>query len=241
MRILIIRHGDPNYLGDTLTPKGWKEAEMLAERLAKEKIDAFYVSPLGRAQDTASCTLKKMNRTATTKEWMREFPQRIHRPDRSLVRSCAWDWLPADWTQYPCLLDPHHWGDHPVYQEAHVKEKYDEICAQFDLLLSSHGYVRDGYFYRTEQGNHDTIVLFCHFGLECVLLSHLMNISPVPLWHGAVAAPSSVTEIHTEERRKGEVYFRMSEFGSTAHLYVHDEPPAFAARYAECFEDKQKH
>ena len=37
MRILIIRHGDPDYANDTLTEKGHKEAKLLAEKLKKEK------------------------------------------------------------------------------------------------------------------------------------------------------------------------------------------------------------
>ena len=32
MRILIVRHGDPDYEKDSLTPKGFREAELLAER-----------------------------------------------------------------------------------------------------------------------------------------------------------------------------------------------------------------
>ena len=36
MRILIVRHADPNYEEDTLTEKGWREAKLLAERLKKE-------------------------------------------------------------------------------------------------------------------------------------------------------------------------------------------------------------
>ena len=59
MRLLIVRHGDPDYTIDSLTEKGWREAELLADRMSKETIDYFYVSPLGRARDTASCTLKK--------------------------------------------------------------------------------------------------------------------------------------------------------------------------------------
>ena len=54
MRLLIIRHGDPDYENDTLTEKGWREARLLAERLCKMNIKDFYVSPLGRAQATAS-------------------------------------------------------------------------------------------------------------------------------------------------------------------------------------------
>ena len=59
MRILIIRHGDPDYEHDSLTPKGWKEAEYLSERISKMDIAAFYVSPLGRAKATAPPTPKK--------------------------------------------------------------------------------------------------------------------------------------------------------------------------------------
>ena len=33
MRILIIRHGDPDYSIDSLTERGWIEAELLSKRL----------------------------------------------------------------------------------------------------------------------------------------------------------------------------------------------------------------
>ena len=75
MRLLIIRHGDPDYEHDTLTERGWKEAKALAARIAPMDIKDIYVSVLGRARDTASCSLKAMNRTATAEcDWMREFP-----------------------------------------------------------------------------------------------------------------------------------------------------------------------
>ena len=81
MKLLIVRHGDPDYTIDSLTEKGWKEAEYLSERLAKLDIKEFYVSPLGRAKDTASLTLKKMGRTAAECDWLREFTYYINRPD----------------------------------------------------------------------------------------------------------------------------------------------------------------
>lgn len=81
MKLLIVRHGDPDYSIDSLTEKGWREAELLSEKLSKLDIKDFYVSTMGRAKDTASCTLKKMNRTATECDWLREFDVLIHRPD----------------------------------------------------------------------------------------------------------------------------------------------------------------
>ena len=59
MKLLIVRHGDPDYSIDSLTEKGWREAELLSKKLSKLDIKDFYVSTMGRAKDTASCTLKK--------------------------------------------------------------------------------------------------------------------------------------------------------------------------------------
>ena len=42
MKLLIIRHGDPDYTIDSLTEKGHREAEMLAERIAPMDIAAYY-------------------------------------------------------------------------------------------------------------------------------------------------------------------------------------------------------
>lgn len=108
MKILIIRHADPDYSIDSLTPTGWKEAELLSERLAKLDVKDFYVSPLGRAKDTASLTLNKMNREAITLPWLREFDCRIARPDQPEPK-VPWDWLPADWTNVPEHFDIQKW------------------------------------------------------------------------------------------------------------------------------------
>ena len=64
MRILIVRHGDPDYENDTLTELGWKEARALSERMKNVKANECYVSPLGRARDTAGLSLEKMNMKA---------------------------------------------------------------------------------------------------------------------------------------------------------------------------------
>ena len=62
MRILIIRHGDPDYERDTLTEKGHREAALLAKRYKDEKIDYFYSSPLGRAKHTCEYVAKAQGR-----------------------------------------------------------------------------------------------------------------------------------------------------------------------------------
>ena len=192
MRLLIIRHGDPDYSIDSLTEKGWKEAELLKKRLLKLDISAFYVSPLGRAQATAKPTLEALNKTARVCDWLREF-------------------------------------------DGVVKEKYKAVCDGLDGLLARHGYVHNGKIFNVEKENTDTVALFCHFGVECVLLSHLLKISPMALWQGFVALPSSVTTLNTEEREQGVAYFRCSGFGDISHLYAGDEPASFQARFCETY------
>lgn len=51
MKLLSVRHGDPDYEIDSLTEKGWKETEYLSERLSRLNVKEFCISPLGRAKD----------------------------------------------------------------------------------------------------------------------------------------------------------------------------------------------
>jgi len=239
MKLLIIRHGDPDYVNDCLTAKGRTEAYYLAERLSKMEIKDFYVSPLGRAKETASYTLKKMNREAKECPWLREFAVKIIRPDRERP-SIIWDWLPEDWTKEERYYHQDDWATTEIMRKGKAQEEYDWVTQSFDKLLASYGYVRENHFYRVEHGNQDTIVFFCHFGLQCVLLSHLLGVSPMTIWHGFCAAPTSVTTLITEERRKGIALFRINGFGDISHLYTVGEEPSFSARFCEVYENEEE-
>lgn len=232
MRLLIIRHGDPDYSIDSLTEKGWREAELLKAKLLKLDIKAFYSSPLGRAKDTAKPTLEALGETAKIYDWLREFDGYIIDPATKEKR-IPWDLMPAYWTGNPDFYDRNSWLKTPLMQSGNVREKYYAVCAGLDALIKKHGYVHDGNVFKVENENTDTVVLFCHFGVECVLLSHLLGISPVVLWHGFTALTSSVTTLVTEEREKGTAYFRCCGFSDISHLYAADEPPSFQARFCE--------
>lgn len=239
MKLLIIRHADPDYEKDSLTAQGFKEARLLGGRLAKMDICKCYVSPLGRAKDTAAPALEQLGQEAEECEWLREFAPRIHRPGQA-QESIAWDWLPQDWTRVPEFFDKDRWALNASMQAGEVQKEYDWVVNSFDEVLARHGYARKDNYYEVVLGNEDTVVFFCHFGLECVLLSHLLHVSPMVLWHGACAAPASITALVTEERRKGIAQFRMGSFGDVAHLYSAGEEPSFAARFCERFENTQQ-
>ena len=236
MKLILIRHGEPDYENDTLTPKGRTEARLLADRLKDLHIDEIYVSPLGRAKDTAEPTLTKLGRKATELEWLREFHAPIYRPDKPEgVLSIPWDWLPSDWTVYPDFYDYDRWMEHPVMKAGHVGEEYARVTGNFETFLADHGYEKSNNLFLARRPNNDTILFFCHYGVSIVLISFLFHVSPMILWHGMVAAPSSVTVLATEERQQGYASFRMNTYGDTAHLDINGEPRSFAARFCECF------
>ncbi len=236
MKLIIIRHADPDYSIDSLTEKGWKEAELLSNRIAAMDVKAFYVSPLGRARDTASVTLKKMKREGKVLPWLQEFRVPIVDPDTGKER-IPWDWLPSRWTKAEDYYDKNRWHQAPVMKAGLVYEEAMKVYTGLDEVLKEHGYEREGKLYRVLNPNCDTIVMFCHFGVECVMLGHLLSISPMVLWHGFCAAPSSVTTLVTEERTKGIASFRMGFFGDISHLYAAGEEPAFAARFCEIYDN----
>ena len=124
-----------------------------------------------------------------------------------------------------------------MLHDSFVGMQYKDICENLDRLLAKHGYVRESDYYRAKRANDDVIALFSHFGCGCVILSHLLNISPTLLWHGFAAAPASITEIVTEERRKGIASFRVNHYGDTAHLDAAGLPRNTAARFCEMFDN----
>ena len=180
MRLLIIRHGEPIYNPDTLTEKGKKEAKILASFLKKNfpEIKDFYLSPLGRAQETAKPILEAFGKEGTTFPWLREFG-----PFPGYVRVTipstygCWDYLPEDLDTEKELLTE-NWREVPRVKESLIPATYKEVCDGLDSLLETYGYKRKSTYYEVTKQSHDTICLVCHFGVESVILSHLMNCSP---------------------------------------------------------------
>ena len=115
MKIIFIRHGEPNYEIDSLTEKGWREAELLSKRTAKWNVTDFYCSPLGRAKDTASFTLKNADREAKILPWLREFDAPVIDPETG-KRRIPWDFLPDVLDANRDLYDNHLWTKNPIMQ-----------------------------------------------------------------------------------------------------------------------------
>lgn len=235
MRILLIRHAEPDYTVDSLTPKGRVEAELLSRRMVKYDVRDFYVSPLGRAKDTAAYTLEKLGREAETLPWLREFRGSYPDPETGERRVVAWDVKPRIWTAFPGVTQIDTWCDAPAFAGGDVKEIWQETTAGVDELLGRYGYVKDGPVWKCENNGDFTIALFCHFGISMAILGYLTDVSPMVLWQHTMCLPSSLTEVVTEERIKGEVIFRMTKLGDLTHLEASGEVRSTAGLFPEVY------
>ena len=190
--------------------------------------------------ETASYTLEKFRKKAETKSWLQEFDAPIEDDDGN--KKITWDWLPAKWTTEEKYFSRSQWHTTDVMLQGNVINEAEYVWNGLDDILKKHGYARENNYYKVIEPNDETIAFFCHFGVECVMLSHLLGISPMVLWHGACALPTSVTTLFTEERRKGVAYFRMTSFGSTTHLAIDGIEPSFSGRFCEMYDNEnQRH
>ncbi len=234
MRILLLRHGEPDYASDTLTEKGRREAELLSRRLSAYRIRDFYTSPLGRARETADYTLRLLNRKAEVLDWLAEFRARF--PDPVTGRpSLPWDFPPRFWTAQPQLRCADSWADAPLFAGGNVREIWDETVRGADTLMERYDFRKDGPVWRCKQNKRETIAIFCHFGISMAFLAYLTDESPVPLWQHSLALTSSLTEIVTEERIPGEASFRVVRMGDISHLEAGGERRSTAGLFPECY------
>lgn len=237
MRLIFIRHAEPDYEHNTITPKGWQEAKALAQRVKTWQVDQFYCSPLGRAQDTSKPSLELLDRDAITYDWLQEFRGRAYNEVTRELDVC-WDMYPQCWTVQKDLYDKDNWDKAPLISGTNCREEYDYVIENFDKLLASYGYIREGNCYRVEKHCDDTLVFFCHLGISCIMMSHLLNISPIVLLHSLFIPASSVTILNAEERNPDFAAFRCQSIGDTSHLYAAEEPVSWMASFAHPFQDR---
>lgn len=259
MRLIFIRHGEPDYSTDLLTEKGKLDSQLLAERVVKWNIKDIYVSPQGRAKETAKPSLEKLGREAIELPWIHEFSYKINNPLRG-DQGVPWDFPPSQLYEEALFQTQDEWVNGVMLRDVpKIAEDYPYVIGKFDELLEKYGYIRNGKYYLRKDGKErfinstvtndnlatadllpeddcePTIVFFCHLGIISLILSHLLNIPFMSMVHGFFLPTTSVTIVNTEERWGSEVSFRVQAMGDTAHLLMKDERVSSAGSFARAF------
>lgn len=174
MRIILVRHGHPDYINDCLTATGREQARLAAERLRNEGISEIFTSPYGRAVETAQRTADMLGLPVTQLPFMHEIKwggdcdiyAEGHPWDTSMYAvSLGHSLMDESWTKLPPFAGNRVWED------------ISRIAASSDVWMRSLGYTREGTNYRVTGSHTDrAIALFSHGGSSSALLSHMLNI-----------------------------------------------------------------
>lgn len=221
MKLHIIRHAEPDYINDTITAKGRREAELLAEKLKKYDLTHIFCSPLGRAQATMKYCADITGISPVTEEWTRELTHpRIDTPYGNLM---IWD-VPGE--VYLQELNPNfsQWKKNEYYPDrTEIDHAYDKISQNSDKFFAHFGYIKEGSIFNIESPSKAQIAVFCHNGFGLTWFSYLLNIPYTVAWSGFWMPPSSITTIIFEERSEIYAVPRCIAFADISHLYKADE------------------
>ncbi len=204
MRIIIVRHGDPDYEKDCLTELGKKQAEAVAKRLMPEGIEEIYSSCLGRAKETAQAF---SDLSGIKPVHILDFMQEIRFGYGMDLYTTGNPWDETDeMSKRGEDLTDKNWRGHPFFKENAATSDVDMIAKETDKWMATLGYEREGLYYRCtrEDAEEHTIVLFAHGGSGTAMLSRILNL-PFPYLCAIVRMPHTAITILRMDKRPGSV------------------------------------
>lgn len=224
MLLFYVRHGDPDYSVDGLTPRGARQAEAVGKRLAVHGLDKIYSSPAGRARLTAQPTCEMLGMkvetvafahednahraTAVTTEDGRRIWGFQHRPTRELFASEEIRRLGREFYK------------HPHFAGTNFEERIPKIQADIDEWLLTLGYrhdlARNGYI--AERPNDDRVALFAHQGFGMLFLSLVLDI-PYPEVCVRMDIQHSGVSVIRFGNRDGLIIPTLLQLSNDSHIY----------------------
>ncbi len=175
MRLLFIRHGNPDYGNDCLTELGRRQAALAAARVAEEAPARLYTSPQGRARQTAAYAERLLGLTAEPLPWLRELAWGDGRGEPGAADN-PWSIAQAAMDAGSSLAEA-DWRAQGGFPQNLVCEEVTSRVAALDNFLAQNGYVRENGPYRCLRANADTLALFCHGGVLTAICCHLLGLS----------------------------------------------------------------
>ncbi len=235
MLFFYIRHGDPVYNPDSLTPRGHLQAQALAKRLALYGIDRVYSSDSARAQMTAQPTCDLLRLTPTVCPWANE--------NRPWERMCVFY---EDGRREYAFEDPDtrrlftskeirdlgdDWGSHPAFNDTTIPACADEIGRDADAFFESLGYRHDTehHVYIPVAPTEERVALFAHQAFSMAFLSHVLDI-PYPLFSTHFDTGHSGMTVIEFREQDGVVIPRVLQLANDSHLYREGLPTQYQNR-----------
>ena len=185
MLLFYIRHGEPIYDPDSLTPLGERQAEAISKRLALYGIDEIYSSSSNRAQLTARPTSELCHKPVNILDWCSEDYtwNEIAYTDSDGRKT----WLYQNDAMRKLLVSKevtelgNEWYKHKAFSGLNYEYGMARVRRGTYRFLKSLGYDYDdeSNYYRTVSPNDKRVALFAHEGFGMAFLSVLLDI-PYP-------------------------------------------------------------
>ena len=144
MRLIFVRHGEPDYDHDCLTENGRRQAQSTAKRLRQEPIRKIFASPMGRTVETASYTAQMHGLEIETLDFMHEIDWGGLREADGSQRPLECEGHP--WTlgcklltEHPEFIGSPDWAEHHYFRDNICTGYMDTISEGMDAFLTRFG------------------------------------------------------------------------------------------------------
>lgn len=233
MLFFYLRHGDPIYNPNQLTPLGHRQAEALARRLARYGLDDIYTSSSNRAMETATPTCELLKKEAT----ILDFSSEEHAwEEQSIIcpnGQRQWLFFTREAQDIMCSKEirdlGEKWYEHPYFKDTDFTKGHFRMRRDTLNFFKELGYEWDddkGQFKNLKISNGKRIALFAHHGFGMNFLSTILNI---PL-------PSVCLRLNFGHTGMNVIYFRdedeyvipqMLTLGNDGHLLADNMPTSY--------------
>ena len=223
MLFFYIRHGDPIYHPDMLTPLGHEQAKALAKRLGLFGIDRIFASSSNRARQTAEPTCQLLKKEMQICEWAheglawQEFTVPKH--DGSL-RWAFQDNETVRLFNTKAIRDlGEAWYTHPDLKRD-FRVGVERVDRELDSFFLSLGYRHDrenGRFEAVAPTN-ERVALFAHQGFGMAFFSSLLGI-PYPFFCTHFDMGHTGMSVIDFSETDGFVYPKVLQLSNDSHLY----------------------
>lgn len=228
MKLIFVRHGDPNYKDNCLTPLGHVQAEAVAPKIAEMEPDALYSSTYGRAMETAEHTAAFLGMPVTPLDFIHEISSGLDGLDREeRLKYSPWLSTQKMLAEGEDILH-YDFSEHFAWKGTHFEESYARVTEGFDAWMRTLGYEREKTYYRCTRKNDDKLVVFAHGGSISCVLAHVTGLSPQFVCGYIHLSCTGITVLRFEGE-EGEIavpkILKINEDSHIKNLSVHDEVP----------------